>query len=88
MDCLIISYSEVDQSRERTQFFNEDSRALDGWERFLHLNYIEYENDILLPNQLISLSKLKYENKLIRKLENGYFQEQDISLFYQMPVFG
>ena len=47
-DCLIISYSEPSRGRERQQFFNGQSKSGSGWGRFLHLNYVDYEGDIML----------------------------------------
>ena len=62
MDCLIVSYSEQDRNRERHQFYNKNSSSGTGWERFLHLSYVDYDNDIILPNQLASLVEVESEN--------------------------
>ena len=68
MDCLIISYSEPSRDRERHQFFNEDTKTGSGWGRFLHLNYVNYENDIMLPNHLASIAELTRSRKDIEKI--------------------
>jgi p-methyltransferase len=87
---MIISYSQPSRERERFQFFNEESKTGDGWARFLHLNYIEYENDIILPNQLLSLAKLQSENRDVRKTGDGYFKDKDISTYsaWKIPFLG
>ena len=46
-DCLVISYSEPSRGRERQQFFNGQSKSGSGWGRFLHLNYVDFQGDIM-----------------------------------------
>jgi radical SAM PhpK family P-methyltransferase len=90
MDCLIISYSEPSRNRERSQFFNEQSKVDGGWERFLHLNYVNYDNDIMLPNHLASIAKLADSNGGVKKNDNGYFDKSDISTYsaWKIPLLG
>lgn len=90
IDCLIISYSEPNRNRERYQFFNAISMDGSGWGRFLHLNYVSYENDILLPNQLASILKIKQENGVLEKNDSGYFKDSDISFYsaWKIPLLG
>lgn len=90
IDCLVISYSEPNRNRERFQFFNEAAREGSGWGRFLHLNYVSYDNDIFLPNQLASISKLKHESGVLEKDGSGYFKESDISFYsaWKIPLLG
>ncbi len=90
MDCLIISYSEASRDRERHQFFNEDSKSGDGWSRFLHINYIEYENDILLPNHLASIARLESQNQSLARDADGQFDIQQLSTYsaWKIPLLG
>ena len=90
MDCLIVSYSEPSRNRERSQFFSEQSKVGTGWERFLHLNYVNYDNDIMLPNHLASIAKLTGSNGGVIKNEKGYFDKSDISTYsaWKIPLLG
>lgn len=90
MDILIVSYSEPSRTRERHQFFNEASRTGSGWGRFLHSNYIGFDNDILLPNHLASLAKLKRENGIISKTDDGLYLHSDINTYsaWKIPMLG
>lgn len=90
MDCLIISYSEPSRNRERHQFFSDSTRHGNGWGRFLHLNYVEYDKDIFLPNQLASLAKLKRENHPLKKTPDGHYDESDIATYsaWKIPLLG
>jgi len=89
-DCLIISYSEPSRGRERQQFFNGKSRTGNGWGRFLHLNYIDYDGDIMLPNHLASIAKLTREQGGVRRTPEGHFYESDIATYsaWKIPLLG
>jgi p-methyltransferase len=89
-DCLIISYSEPSRGRERQQFFNGQSKTGNGWGRFLHLNYIDYEGDIMLPNHLASIAKLTREQGAVRRTPEGHFYESDIATYsaWKIPLLG
>ena len=90
MDCLIISYSEPSRVRERNQFFHEPNKEGSGWGRFLHLNYIPYEGDIVLPNQLASIASRLRSSGKIEKSEDGFFKMSDISRYsaWKIPPLG
>ncbi|MCG8569094.1 MAG: radical SAM protein [Spirochaetes bacterium] len=90
MDCLIISYSEANRNRERLQFFNDATKNSSSWGRFLHLNYIRYDQDFLLPNNLLSLIEIKRQTGKLTKSENGYFDENEIALYssWKIPLLG
>ena len=90
MDCLIISYSEPSRQRERHQFFTEESKVGSGWGRFLHSNYINFDNDIMLPNHVASIAKLTREGVKIEKTKNGHFKESDIATYsaWKIPLLG
>jgi len=90
MDCLIVSYSEQDRNRERRQFYHEDSKSGSGWERFLHLSYVDYDGDIILPNQLASLVKVAGDNGTIEKTKSGHFKRSDINVYstFKVPMLG
>ena len=90
MDALIISYSEPSRSRERHQFFNETSRTGSGWGRFLHSNYIGFDNDILLPNHLASLAELTKKTSNIAKTSDGLYLYSDINTYsaWKIPMLG
>jgi p-methyltransferase len=89
-DCLIISYSEPSRGRERQQFFNGQTRNGSGWGRFLHLNYVDFEGDIMLPNHLASIAKLTREHGGARKTPQGHFYESDIATYsaWKIPLLG
>lgn len=89
-DCLIISYSEPSRGRERQQFFNGQSKSGSGWGRFLHLNYIDFEGDIMLPNHLASIAKLTREQGGVRRTPEGHFYESDIATYsaWKIPLLG
>ncbi len=88
-DCLILGYWAPNRNRERFEFFNEESQKKDGWERFLRLNYVEYEGDILQSTQMISLAYLQGIGKL-KKTKEGRFEESDLSFFSpcKIPLLG
>jgi len=90
MDCLIISYSEPSRNRERHQFFDKESKTGSGWSRFLHMNYVNYNNDIMLPNHLASIAKLTRDNGKVVKNDDGYFKESDITTYsaWKIPLLG
>src|SRR5215475_6170061 len=57
VDCLVIGAAEFDRGRERETFLRvHRGEATDGWGRFLALNYVEYEGDALMANQLASIA--------------------------------
>jgi p-methyltransferase len=88
-DCLILAYWAPNRNRERSQFFSGESREEDGWERFLRLNYIEFEGDILQSTQLASLAYLQNRGEL-KKTKEGLFAEPDLSFFssWKIPLLG
>lgn len=90
IDCLIVSYSEPNRDRERYQFFSEKAKTGNGWGRFLHLNYVNYDNDIMLPNHLASIAKLRHNNGKIEKTSSGHFRASDINIFsvWRIPLLG
>lgn len=90
MDCLIISYSEPSRNRERHQFFDKKTKTGGGWGRFLHLNYVDFENDIMLPNHLASLAHLKKLDENVEKTKEGYFKEKDVAYYsaWKIPLLG
>lgn len=90
MDCLIISYSEPNRNRERNQFFYEPNKEGSGWGRFLHLNYIAYDGDIVLPNQLASIANAIRLSGKAEKSEDGFFKTSDISRYsaWKIPPLG
>ncbi len=90
MDCLIISYSEPSRSRERHQFFSEQTKKGGGWGRFLHSNYVGFEGDIMLPNHLASIAKLTRERGGITKNAQGFFDETDVTTYsaWKIPMLG
>ena len=90
MDCLIISYSEPSRNRERHQFFNEETKKGSGWGRFLHSNYVSFDNDIMLPNHLASVARLTRERGRLEKNKSGHFDESDISTYsaWKIPLLG
>ena len=87
-DCLIISYSEPSRGRERQQFFNGQSKSGSGWGRFLHLNYIDFQGDIMLPNHLASIAKITREQGSVRRTPEGHFFESDIATYsaWKIPL--
>jgi p-methyltransferase len=89
-DCLIISYSEPSRGRERQQFFNGQSKSGSGWGRFLHLNYIDFQGDIMLPNHLASIAKITREQGSVRRTPEGHFFESDIATYsaWKIPLLG
>jgi p-methyltransferase len=90
LDCLIISYSEPSRDRERSQFFNEDTKTGSGWGRFLHSNYVRFGEDILLPSQLASVARLTRERGAVERDAKGFFKEEDISFYsaWKIPLLG
>jgi radical SAM superfamily enzyme YgiQ (UPF0313 family) len=90
MDCLIISYSEQDRNRERHQFYNLNSSSGSDWGRFLHLSYVDYDNDIILPNQLASFVEVVSNNGEIKKTETGHFKMSDLNIYstFKIPMLG
>jgi radical SAM superfamily enzyme YgiQ (UPF0313 family) len=89
-DCLIISYSEPSRGRERQQFFSPQSRTGSGWGRFLHLNYVDFDGDIMLPNHLASIARLKRQHGEVRRTADGHFDESDIATYsaWKIPLLG
>ena len=90
MDGLIVSYSEPSRNRERHQFYDGLSQTGSGWGRFLHLNYVNYNNDIMLPNHLASIAKLTRDNGKVKKNNDGHFYESDIATYsaWKIPLLG
>jgi p-methyltransferase len=90
MDCLIVSYSEQNRNRERRQFYDNESSSGSGWGRFLHLSYVDYDNDIILPNQLASLVEVESDNGKIEKTKAGHFKRSDLNIYstFKVPMLG
>ncbi len=96
VDCLIIGSAEQDRDVERKSFLDiHRGQATDGWGRFLKLNYIEFDDDALMTNQLGSLAYTASRGDAsssggnIEK-ENGFFRYQDISRMsaWRTPLLG
>ena len=89
-DCLVISYSEPSRGRERRQFFDGQSKSGSGWGRFLHLNYVDFQGDIMLPNHLASIARLTREHGGVRRTAEGHFHESDIATYsaWKIPLLG
>ena len=65
IDCLIIGSAEQDRTIERQSFLDvHRAEPNDGWGRFLKLNYVEFENDALMTNQLASLAYTSGRQKI------------------------
>ena len=91
MDCLIIGYSQPNRQRERQQFFHQKERDDgQGFGRYLRVNFLEFENDILLPNHVASLAEKIVNGQKIEKTKEGYFKEADITSYssWQVPLLG
>ena len=95
IDCLIIGSAEQDRTIERQSFLDvHREEPNDGWGRFLKLNYVEFENDALMTNQLASLAYTSGRGAdtglgTIQK-DNGFFRYEDISRMsaWRTPLLG
>ncbi len=56
----------------------------------MHSNYINFQNDIMLPNHLASLAKLERERGTVTKNDEGHFSEKDITVYsaWKIPLLG
>lgn len=89
MDALIIGYAEPSRNRERQQFFGARDHQGTGFGRYLHLNYVDYDGDFVLPNHLASLAHLQRTRGPVHKNGAG-FEVRDINHFstWNIPLLG
>lgn len=90
MDCLVISYSPPNQNRERKQFLDQAHNNGPGFGNYLRINFANYFDEMILPNNLASMAKLASEDKKPITNEHGYFDYDDINYYssWKLPLLG
>lgn len=97
MDCLIVGYAEPSRNRERQQFYSGKNNLGTGFRRYLHLNYVDFDGDFILPNHLASLAHLRKVKSVgdglpgaLTRDKDGGFDVRDLNHYstWNMPLLG
>jgi len=89
VDCLVIGAAEFDRNREREIFLKvHRGDAADGWGRFLALNYVEFEGDALMANQLASIAHRSARGALARGGNGFTYADVSVLSSWRTPLLG